>query len=301
MSEDEFSEVLERAASLVRDHFALDVRFERGKDYTTAELFEIMPPSVLKVAKSWFYPLPDSFRPPKDFVDWIANVLRGGLVPITVIAKASEAVIPGATEMEIAELASALAEFWFRGVRRWHDLRARDGQRVIDSTSLHQIAMWEYLGYAELPSDILITNQLVAGLRTYAFQPFEAMRGGMMMSETGFSRSGQFAAYSVVSTFPFVNDLGDLNKLGPDPSFDVANATRYTALILAGEIGSLLLRFTINLTNPSCVTFSAPPGQMRAHLDALDPGKYQIGSEPAITPGAFEIRKNRRFLRTLGR
>ena len=135
--------------------------------------------------------------------------------------------------------------------------------------------MLEYLGYAELPSDILITNQLVAGLRTYAFQPFEAMRGRMMMSETGFSRSGQFAAYSVVSTFPFVNDLGDLNKLGPDPSFDVANATRYTALILAGEIGSLLLRFTINLTNPSCVTFSAPPGQMRAHLDALDPGKYQ--------------------------
>ena len=195
---------------MVRDHFALDVRFERGKDYTTAELFEIMPPSVLKVAKSWFYPLPDSFRPPKDFVDWIANVLRGGLVPITVIAKASEAVIPGATEMEIAELASALAEFWFRGVRRWHDLRlqrvcaawgfarssfyamksrqqataerppakrrwpsrdleagegtrrrrpalwggafwarlrvCRDGQRVMaDSTSLHQIAMWEYL------------------------------------------------------------------------------------------------------------------------------------------------------------
>ena len=72
LSEDEFSEVLERAASLVRDHFALDVRFERGRDYTTAELFEIMPPSVLKVAKSWFYPLPDSLRPPKDFVDWIA-------------------------------------------------------------------------------------------------------------------------------------------------------------------------------------------------------------------------------------
>ena len=201
--------------------------------------------------------------------------------------------------MEIAELGSALAEFWFRGVRRWHDLRARDGRRVIDSTTLHQIAMWEYLGYAELPSDILITNQLVAGLRTYAFHPFEAMRGGMMMSETGFSRSAQFEAYTVVSTFPFVNDLGDLSDLGPDPNFDVANATRYTAMALAGEIGSLLLRFTINLTNPSCVTFSAAPGKMSAHLDALDPGKCKIGSEPAMVPGAFLVRYNRRFLRQL--
>ena len=301
LSEDEFSDVLDRAAALVQDHFALDVRFERGTDYAIRDLFKILPRSLLENAYRTFYRIPET---PEDFQTlkkMIAAGFNSGLAPNAAIVRAVESFIPCATkEMGTAELAEAFAERWFGGRRRWHGLRAQDGETVIDSSDFHQQSLWGHLGYADLPADIVITKQLVASAQPYGFDPVVALSGGMLMGITGFSRSAQFRAYSMVSTFPFINDLGDLSDLGPDQSFDPTIATRFAALMLAKEIGLVLLRLRFTWTTPSCIMFPEIPGKMRAHLDALDAAKCRIGSEPAMVPGTGGIVSNRRLLRKIG-
>ena len=120
------------------------------------------------------------------------------------------------------------------------------------------------------------------------------------MGATGFSRTGPFDAYSMVSTFPFVNDLRDLKEFGPDVDFDPSDAPRYAALILAQEIGVMLPRYGAVWNNPSCVMFPALPGRMRVHLEALNPDECPIGSERATTPGTAQVQYNRQLLRDIG-
>lgn len=65
LSEDEFEAVLDQTARLVRDHFGLEVRFERGEDYGISDLFDLIPPAAEEFAKSQIYPLPHPNQGPE--------------------------------------------------------------------------------------------------------------------------------------------------------------------------------------------------------------------------------------------
>ncbi len=171
---------------------------------------------------------------------------------------------------------------------------------MIDSANYHQIALWSVLGYGGIPFDIVITNQLVASAETFGFAPHAAMRGGLTNGFTGFSRSGTYGAFAMVSTFPFANDLGDLRDLGPDRVFDPLNTAEFTALILAHEIGHLLLHLGHPWTNASCAMFAVLPGRMGEYKRTVSPEGCPLGSEPAMTPGAIQIQYNRHLLREIG-
>ena len=43
--------------------------------------------------------------------------------------------------MGTKDLAESVAKIWLDGLRAWHGLVAKDGDRVIDSTNYHQYAM----------------------------------------------------------------------------------------------------------------------------------------------------------------
>ena len=296
LTEAEIADVLEQTARLVQDHFGLDVRFERGDDYTMAELFQRMPDVVEEFALSWSYTPPPPTLSPQPLMDLIAVGLEGDRAFAAKVTGYVEPLIPGATEMDTQELTAAITETWVQGLRRWRTLAAQDGRRVIDQSNYHQFAMWDHLGYGGLPFDLVITNQLVASAELYSFAPHAAMRGGLTNGFTGFSRTGQFGAYAMVSTFPFANDLGAANELGPDPVFDATNTTRYTALILAHEIGHFLLHLGHPWDNPSCIMFPVPPGGMTSLMGNLDPNQCSLGSEPAMKPGAANIRSSRYLL-----
>ncbi len=301
LTEAEITDVLKQTAVLVQEHFGLDVRFERGDDYTMAELFQRIPDVAEEFALSWSYTPPPPTLTPQGLIDKVVGQLKNGRTSVAEVAQFVEPLISGATEMGTEELAAAITEIWVQGLRRWHGLRTADGKNVVDHTNYHQFAMWDHLGYGNLPFDVVITNQLVASAELYGFAPHAAMRGGLTNGATGFSRTGQFSVYALVSTFPFANDLGAANELGPDPVFDATNTTRYTALILAHEIGHFLLHLGHPWDNPSCIMFPVPPGGMTALMSNLDPNQCSLGSEPAMTPDAIKIRYNRDLLGRLGR
>ena len=76
LSQDEFAEVLDQASVLVKDHFGLDVRFERGRDYAIDELFLLMPDPVLDNAFRPIFRLPNLIEAPDSMVEFITSFLR---------------------------------------------------------------------------------------------------------------------------------------------------------------------------------------------------------------------------------
>ena len=55
LTEEEFESVLDQTVRSVRYHFGLEVRFERGDDYTIAELFQLIPEPAEELALSLSY------------------------------------------------------------------------------------------------------------------------------------------------------------------------------------------------------------------------------------------------------
>jgi hypothetical protein len=296
LTEAEIAVVLDQVADLVENHFGLEVRFERREDITIADLFAFIPEPASETALSFIYTLLPPGIAPLELVDSVAAQIETGRNSPEDVARYVQPFIPNASGLEIEQLAEAITNVWLLGLRRWRGLRAVDGDRVINSANYHQIALWGLLGYGDIPFDIIITNQLVASAETNLFAPHAAMRGGLTNGFTGFSRSGKFETFAMVSTFPFAIDLGDLNDLGPDRDFDPSNTTRYAASILAHEIGHLLLHLGHPWTNPACAMFPVPPDGMGAHAIAINSAQCPLNSEPAMTPGAVQLTYERGLL-----
>ena len=206
------------------------------------------PSPAIEFGAHYVFNMVDADRAPQILVKWIADSLIDPKTDIFHARRYFENAIPGATTMEIEKLAQAIAENWVQGLRRWHALTAAaDGEPAINDLH-HQLALWDFLGYGELPFEIVITNQLVASAQLYQIDPRATILGGMVTGHTGFSRASPFGAKSMVSTFPMINDLGGLAIFAPDLDFDRSNATRYAAMILAREIGYMLLHVGITWT-----------------------------------------------------
>ena len=172
-------------------------------------------------------------------------------------------------------------------------MTAQDLGPAIDFHDYHQKALWSFLGYGDLPFEIVITNQLLASAELANFSVGNALIGGLRLGWISFSRSGRFDAYAGVSTFSLVNDVGDGELVAGRKAPD-ATAIRIAALMIAHETGHILLRIGHPRTRPGCIMssgwFEEPP----------TPGpQCPVGSEPAMTPGAAMIFYDRVLLDTV--
>ena len=115
LSEDEFEAVLDQTARLVRDHFGLEVRFERGEDYGISDLFDLIPPAAEEFAKSQIYPLPRPNQDPNRLAAMIEEYLDVPEIDADLLAEEVAIFIPRAPGMNKSELTLALARIWVSG------------------------------------------------------------------------------------------------------------------------------------------------------------------------------------------
>ena len=240
------------------------------------------------------YEVPDPGQAPNRLAGMIASYLTNGQPSIAEAVDVVGPHIPGAAAMDIDDLALAIAELWVGGLRGWQGLWAQDSRTVIDFGGNHQRTLWEFLGYGDLPFDVAVTNQLVASAELYGFSLGAAIQGGLSPGSTAFSRAGQFGAFAMVSTFSLVNDYRVSGELVAGRKAPDATAIRIAALMIAHEIGHILLRIGHPRTRPGCIMssgwFEEPP----------TPGpQCPVGSEPAMTPGAAMIFYDRVLLDTV--
>lgn len=294
LTEAEFEEVLRQTVDLVQFHFGLEVQFERGEDYDVSELMKLNPPAAREDAIGLTYELPDPSRAPMRLAGMIARALENGQSSIAEAVEVLGPLIPGAAEMDVDDLALAIAEVWANGLRRWQGLRAQDRRPVIDFGINHQKAIWDVLGYGDLPFEIVMTNQLIASAELYGFYPGLAKLGGLSLGSTAFSRSSSLGTFGMVSTFFLVNDLGNLSNLGPNQIIHDPSVIRENALTLTHEIGHMLMHLGHPEGKPGCIMSAA-------YLDVQSAPEVPcpVNSEPAMIPGAGPFTIDRKLLESV--
>ena len=166
LNEDAIAESFEIAGLIILDQFGLQVRFERGDDYTLDDLLTLTPQAALEVAVNTFVEYSD---PPDRLATALASLFANPRSETRSEAAFLEPYIPGAMAMTPQELAAAVADIWVQGTRAWLRLIAFDGEPVINAIPYHQHSIWSYVGYGELPFDIVITNQLIASAQLHAY------------------------------------------------------------------------------------------------------------------------------------
>ena len=249
LNEGAIVQTFEIARFITRDQYGLDVRFERGNDYTVEQFLQLTPPAALEAAMRSIVEVPLPPLRPEGLATALAGHFGNPELDLRREAEYLELFIPGATALDPEDLGMAVADVWVDALGAWPILIAEDGGPVKNNTPFHQHSLWSFVGYGELPFDIVMTNQLVASAQTIGFSAPDAMRGGMTMGFTDVSRASRFGARSMVSTFSMIDDLDILNAVGPDPDFDINNSPIYAAMILVGK--SAICCFTWEWLGPT--------------------------------------------------
>jgi hypothetical protein len=100
-------------------------------------------------------------------------------------------------------VAEALADHHINLFRLLRDVPADDGKPLVDGSWFNEWSLWESLGYGDLPFDLVITNQPILSLEYYGTPVHTALRGGMTLGTTLYSKRARYGSAVVWSTFAF--------------------------------------------------------------------------------------------------
>lgn len=182
-------------------------------------------------------------------------------------------------------LAQAIAATQAHLHARWRSVPAVDGRPIVQDDVLHDYPFWSRLGHTPLAFELVITNHPIVSTERVGNAVHSALRGGLSNGLTSSARHAATGTYSVVSTFAMLSDDEVTRSLRDVERPTRAQADRYIAAVIVHELGHQLLHLGHPFDNPACVM--RPPVQLRfeAWVQALDPSRCPLRSEPAMQPG----------------
>ncbi|MCP5367677.1 MAG: hypothetical protein H6907_11515 [Hyphomicrobiales bacterium] len=270
-------------ARIVADHFGLVVRFELGPRYSVADLWpEIERRFGVRLRHQIF-----DFRRGRGNPDLLRRVYTKVVARSEPVRALLRRLAPDRTTP--ADGAAWLVDRHLEGLRSWQEAKWPDGRPVLADTMASEWVYWDALGHLNLPAEVFVTNQPLISAEYHAPAPHAALRGGLTVGSTGYAPASRYGTLSSFSTFAFEPGIPALTRLrggrdyGPDEATDLAGA------YLAHEIGHQLLHLGHPFENPACVMRPAEELRFRDWKAGLDPGRCRLGSEPAMTPGAFRF------------
>ena len=189
----------------------------------------------------------------------------------------------------LAEFAASLVETQLSRLEPWLHITALDEEPVVDTQPFNEWSMWVALGYAEVPYDVILTNQLLASTEYHHCSAHTIVRGGISVGGTSFSRAGRYGAYVFLSTYPFTSNNGTLPSLRGDDTYNPQKAARFAGAYLTHEIGHLLFHLGHPFGQTQCVMNPSSLLLFREWYDATDEGICLFRSHPQMVPGAFRF------------
>lgn len=141
----------------------------------------------------------------------------------------------------------------FNRLFKLQEIKGRDGIPIIDKSRQHEWALWTMLGYAGLPYDLIITNQLIASATFNDFEVHSALRGELAVGTTFFSASGSFGAAAYITSFPFTNNAHIIRQLRDNDIYSDVEAAQLAGEYAVHEIGHMLFRYGHPFNVKECV------------------------------------------------
>ena len=247
--------LLAETKMVVKEHFDVDIVFNPIQKITIDELFQFIPKKLKHNQQKMIY----DFKHEKDDKERLIKAKIKGLKYDKssslqeMIDFTRPYLLYKIKEKDHKGLANALVETMIVRIKKWQKLKAKDGMPIIDESLYNEWAMWDIIGYGELPYDIVLTNQLVASIEYYAQALRSALRGGISAGYTSYNKSSVYGTYIFWSTFLYSNKYDDLIKLRGGETYTEKEAARLAGAYLSHEIGHLLFHFGHPYGTEDCV------------------------------------------------
>ena len=282
--------LLASTARTAREHFGVDLRFEQPLvEIPIAEAFAAIPPENARAARESIYDFKtgkgDRKRLEREFGK---NFRESGdqLAGMIEYARPHTGPLRAASFEALGE---ALARLQLERVQGWKNVRALDGGPAIDASPYNEILLWMQLGRADLPFEILITNQVIASVEYILPEVHTAIRGGYSNGVTTYSKSSRFQAAAIWSTFGFTTNDPWVTKMRDGETYEGHEAAVLSGISAAHEIGHQLFHFSHPYGAQACLMNPVEMFAYRAWAAKLSAQDCPIGSRPELKPGATKI------------
>lgn len=280
--------LLEAMRGAVREHFGVELRFAPVKELPIAEVFATIPArrraQALKESYDFKSGRGDRAALDRAFARGFRDS-RESLPEMIAFAQAHA----GPIAANHQDLGRKVAAMQLARVQQWAQRQTLDGEPAIDAQPFNEFPMWLALGFGDLPYELVLTNQLIAGVE-YTFPAVHtAIRGGYSNGITSYGQQSRFGTFSVWSTYAFTADDDDMVKLRGGERYTPEEAAKLAGLSGAHEIGHQLFHFTHPFGQPACLMSPVPMFGYRAWAEKLSAKDCPVGSSPAMTPGAYRF------------
>jgi hypothetical protein len=293
-SQEEIQRMLNETAAVTRAHFGVELRFTLAGEIPVAELFEkyLREPAV-SAQRANIYDFKSDSGDKQRLIQGTQQTLEYEKNPLDEqIAYSQPHLLAPLRDRSYSGLAAALVDTQLTRLKQWQAVLADDGKPVIDASEFNEYMLWDTLGYAELPWDIIITNQLVASADYIGTPIHGAIRGGITAGSTGYSRVSPYKHFVFWSTFLYSDDSEFLLELRQGARFGRELEIQLSGAYLAHEIGHMLFQFGHPLAATGCVMTPVELLDFLSWYERLNAEQCPIGSNQQMLPGALPAQYN---------
>lgn len=285
MSPEQIRIMLASAQATVKKNFGVNVEFSDVSEMGIAQIFALIPPQISELRKASIYDFKSASGDRKKLAQGICATLNEHKTRLEDGLAYVQPYLPGAHAQNLMSFSALLSNVMLERLEGWRQIKAADGAPVLDATPYNEIIYWDTLGYGNLPYELVITNQLLASAEYVGVDIHTAIRGGVTVGLTTYSHNSQFGAYTVWSTFPFLDNSENTKSLRGGETYSDAEAAELSGAYLAHEIGHMLFEFGHPFGQKACVMNPVSMLRFREWRDQINSADCRIGSRPEMTPG----------------
>jgi hypothetical protein len=298
MSPEQMDIMLTAARKTVHEHFGVELEFSTVTETHVDYLFSLISPRVLKARRASIHDFKSGKGDPRRLAQAILTTLEERGTSLEDALDYARPYLPSSADPQtLEEFSALLADVMLERLQYWRNIKAEDGLPVLDNTPRNEWIYWDTLGYASVPYDIVITNQLIASAEDVAVDIHSAIRGGVSVGTTTFTRNNHFGSFVFWSTFPFTDDSDLTKSLRGGESYTEEQAAELAGVYLAHEIGHMLFRLGHPFGKQACVMNPVSMLHFREWKEHLDAAQCRIGSLPEMEVGAIPEYYNTEWLR----
>ncbi len=289
--------MLASARQAARKDFGVDVTFTDVTEIRIDRLFALIPPPVREARKSSIYDFKSGTGDQHKLAEGINTTLTQRGTKLEDGLAYVKPYLPDAHAKDLMAFSELLSKVMLARLDNWRNVKAADGAPILNDTPYNEWVYWDTLGYGDLPYDLVITNQLIASAEYIGVDIHTAIRGGVTVGTTTYSRHGKFGSYIAWSTFPFQDNSVITRRLRGGEAYSDKEAAELAGAYLAHEIGHMLFQLGHPFGQKTCVMNPVSMLRFREWYRQIDGAACPIGSRPEMTVGAIPEYYNVDWLR----
>lgn len=286
MTDAQLHTLLSAAQSTALQNFGVKVEFAEIEESSVDRLFARIPPRVMALSSPVIYDFKSGTGDRRKLAEGIFRTLTQRGTKLEDAMNFAAPFLPPAHPADVREFSLLLADVMLLRLEDWRSVNADDGMPVLNGSPFNEWVYWDAAGYGDLPYELVITNQLIASAEYADVDVHSALRGGVSVGTTTYSRESKFGSYIFWSTFPFQDDSEYTRKLRGGEEYSPAEAAELSGIYLAHEIGHLLFQFGHPFGKKACLMNPVSMLRFREWSRQLNGADCTIGSSPEMAVGA---------------